>query len=104
MQVWSTKGNGQMKYGGHCCNFFRENANTVNQVPLLPQNIDIVILRPKSRDQEEQPSLASSDCFQVRRHVVEQYLRVLERFHPSFRNRQVTIDLKALNRLPHDEN
>lgn len=101
MQVWYTKGNGQMKYGGHCCNFFRENANTMNRVPLLPQIIDIVILRPKNRDQEEQPSLVSSDCFRVRRHVVEQYLRVLERFHPSFRNRQVTIDLEALR---HDEN
>lgn len=104
MQVWSTKGNGQMKYGGHCCNFIRETANIVNRVPLLPQDLDVLVLRPKDNGQEGQEGLASSDYFRVRRRVVEQYIKVLQRFHPSFRNGRVTIDLDTLRRLPDDEN
>ena len=101
MQAWSGKGNDQMKYAGHCCNFIRETANIVNQVPILPQDIEIVIVRPKDQDQD-QPLLAASDCFRLRRRVVEDYIRVLQRFHPSFRSGAVAIDFDALHRLPDD--
>jgi len=103
MQAWSSKGNGQMKYARHCCNFIRETANIVNRVPILPQDIDIVIVRPKDQDQE-QSLLAASDCFRLRRRVVEDYIRVLQQFHPSFRTGAVAIDFDALHRLPDDQN
>jgi hypothetical protein len=101
MQAWSVKG-GQTKYAGHCCNFIRDTANIVSKVPLLPKDIDIIVVR--SKDTTEQPSLATSDCFRLRREVITDYIHVLQRSHPSFRSGRVTIDWDALNSLPEDGN
>src|SRR2546423_6143889 len=103
MQAWSVKG-GQTKYAGHCCNFIRDTANIVNKVPLLPKDIDIVVVRPKTQDTTDQPSLASSDHFRLRREVLTDYIHVLQRSHPSFRSGRVIIDWDALNSLPEDGN
>ena len=101
MQAWSVKG-GQTKYAGHCCNFIRDTANIVSKVPLLPKDIDIIVVR--SKDTTEQPSLATRDCFRLRREVITDYIHVLQRSHPSFRSGRVTIDWDALNSLPEDGN
>src|SRR5947207_5941965 len=51
MQVYSIKG-GQNKYAGHCCNFVRHNANLLGKVPILPEHLDIIVVRQKPRDNE----------------------------------------------------
>jgi ATP-dependent DNA helicase PIF1 len=101
MQAWSVKG-GQTKYAGHCCNFIRDTAKIVTKVPLLPEDIDILIIRPKDQESNDQLSLASSDCFRLRRQVVMDNIRVLQQSHPSFRNGRITIDWDILNTLPED--
>jgi len=101
MQAWSVKG-GQTKYAGHCCNFIRDTTNIISKVPLLPKDIDIVVVR--SKDTTSQPSLATSDCFRLRREVLTDYIHVLQRSHPSFQSGRVIIDWDVLNSLPEDAN
>jgi hypothetical protein len=101
MQAWSVKG-GQQKYTGHCCNFIRDTASFIRKIPLLPEHIDTVIIRPKSTENAERPALASSDCFHVKRERVIDNLRVLQQFHPTFRDRPDIIDYDVLNSLPED--
>ncbi|KIY43007.1 hypothetical protein FISHEDRAFT_22058, partial [Fistulina hepatica ATCC 64428] len=43
VQLWQING-GQYKYTGHICNFLREVAVFHRTVPLLPEEIDVVIL------------------------------------------------------------
>lgn len=57
----------QYKYRGHVINFLRDVGSVYSQLPLLPRDLDIIILRP--RNATDQP------------HVVRQ-------FRPQFRVRQ----------------
>lgn len=101
MQVYSIKG-GQNKYAGHCCNFVRHNANLLAKVPILPENLDILIVRPKPRNNEPiDNSLATHPSFHVNRKRMLDTLRVLEKSHPSYINQNI-IDYEAINNLPED--
>ncbi|KAJ3871522.1 hypothetical protein F5051DRAFT_197062 [Lentinula edodes] len=63
VQVWQVRG-GQYKYTGHTCNFSREVSSFHAKVPLLPQDIDILILRCKSPGSDV--NLAQTEDFRVR--------------------------------------
>jgi hypothetical protein len=49
VQLWQVCG-GQTKYAGHACNFCCDNAVFHAQVPLLPEECDVIILCHSSFD------------------------------------------------------
>lgn len=102
VQVWQIRG-GQYKYTGHTCNFPRDTAVFHAKVPLLPQEVDVIIMR-RSGVQGENNEAIHQD-FRVRRQVLETWLKYLEVHHPTFRQgaqQQVEIDYQRLNQLPED--
>ena len=66
MQAWLVKG-GQSKYSGHCCSFINDITKIVQQVPILPEDLDIAIIRAKNTENMDQSLLASNDSFYVKR-------------------------------------
>jgi len=103
MQAWTIRG-GQHKYSGHCCNFIWDTASLINKLPRLPEHLDIIVICPKSNDSvtEQVISRQLTDAFNVRRSVLMDHLRVLQRCHPAFRNATFQLDVEALNSLPED--
>ena len=103
VQVRRIRGH-QYKYSGHTVNFMQDNMKLYDRLPLLPANLDIVLLRPSSRNttDREQPLL---ECqferdFRVRRSAILIWRQFLGQNHPHYQN--VTIDDEALNSLPED--
>ena len=95
MQAWLVKG-GQSKYTGHCCSFVKDVSKIVEKVPMLPEELDIAVVRAKTTDN---PLLAFNESFHVKRERVTDNLRILARFHPWFRVPD-RIDWNLLNSLP----
>lgn len=54
VQIFQYRGQ-QYKYRGHIINFLRDTGSVYTQLPLLPQELDIVILRP--RNSTDQPHM-----------------------------------------------
>src|SRR5436190_1361885 len=100
MQAWLVKG-GQSKYSGHCCSFINDITKIVQQVPTLPEDLDIAIVHAKNTENADQPLLASNSSFHVKRERLTDNLRVLYRFHPWFQT-PGRIDWNSLNSLPED--
>jgi len=101
MQGLLVKG-GQSKYTGHCCSFINDITKIVQKVPTLPEDLDIVVFRAKNtKDDMNQPLLASNNSFHVKRERLTDNLRVLARFLPWFRV-PGRIDWDSLHSLPED--
>jgi hypothetical protein len=45
----------QYHYSGHCVSFIQNMAKTVDMLPNLPSELDIVVLRPSNRVMEGDP-------------------------------------------------
>ncbi|PVH68415.1 hypothetical protein DL98DRAFT_391768, partial [Cadophora sp. DSE1049] len=45
----------QYHYSGHCVSFMQNNIKTVNMLPNLPSELDIVVLRPSNQVMEDDP-------------------------------------------------
>jgi len=105
MQAWSVKG-GQSKYTGHCCSFINDNIRLLQKVPILPEHLDVAVVRPKpseaTGDVEQSPLLASNECFYVKRERLVDNLRVLVEVHPWFKV-PGRIDWNSINQLPQNE-
>ncbi|KZP11897.1 hypothetical protein FIBSPDRAFT_684348, partial [Athelia psychrophila] len=102
VQVWQIRG-GQYKYTGHTCNFPRDTAVFHAKLPLLPQEVDVIIMH-RTGAQGENNDVIHQD-FRVRRHVLETWLKYLEEHHPTFRQgagQQLQIDYERLEQLPVD--
>ncbi|KAJ7198215.1 hypothetical protein B0H12DRAFT_1081599 [Mycena haematopus] len=98
-QVWQIYG-GQYAYRGHICNFPRDSAILHKRVPLLPEECEIIIFRRAGTTNGEQVN----EDFQVRRGVLETWLKYLELNHPTFRDQRVRIDWDRVNSFGHNEN
>ncbi|KAF8641969.1 hypothetical protein AX14_009816, partial [Amanita brunnescens Koide BX004] len=98
MQLWQVRG-GQYKYTGHICNFLKDNAQFYNRVPLLPENVEIILMKRGDVDTANQSTYRE---FRVRRAAIQQWLLFLSNHHPTFQQ-QVQIDYAVLNQLPEDE-
>jgi len=104
MQAFNVRG-GQHKYSGHCCNFIKDTTNLVNKLPRLPEELDIIIVRPKSNDSTaaDLVSRQIKDAFRVKRARVVSNLQILQLYHPAFKqDSNFELDLNALNSLPED--
>jgi hypothetical protein len=45
----------QYHYSGHCISFMQNNVKTVDALPNLPSELDIVVLRPSDQVMEDDP-------------------------------------------------
>ncbi|TVY65458.1 ATP-dependent DNA helicase pif1 [Fusarium oxysporum f. sp. cubense] len=92
----------QYKYRGHVVHFLREVGLVYNQFPLLPQELNIVLLRPVNTSSHANLSRQFTRQFRVRRQPVVIWLDYLRRHHPGYRC--IVIDEERLNQLPQDGN
>ena len=71
MQVWLVRGQ-QYKYKGHICNFSKDTARIYRKLPLLPKDVDLVVLKPAGN--EEQARRQFKKDFKVRGQVIKAWL------------------------------
>jgi hypothetical protein len=90
----------QYHYSGHCVSFMQNNIKTVNMLPNLPSELDVVVLRPSNQVMEDDPRYRSQfrADFQVRKGHVLTWLCYLKANHPDYR--YITISLDRLDALP----
>ncbi|EXU94892.1 PIF1-like helicase [Metarhizium robertsii] len=92
----------QYKYRGHVVHFLREVGLVYNQLPLLPQELNTVLLRPANTSSHANLSRQFTRQFRVRRQPVAIWLNYLRRHHPGYRC--MVINEERLNQLPDDGN
>src|SRR5271168_4982274 len=92
----------QYHYSGHCVSFMQNNVKTVDMLPNLPSELDIVVLRPSDQVMESDPRYRSQfrADFRVRRGHVLTWLRYLKANHPDYR--YITISADRMDALPVD--
>jgi hypothetical protein len=88
------------RYSGHVCNFLRDVGKIYNKLPLLPQNLEIVLLKPANTAANPGLSRQFKKDYRVRRAAVTMWLEHLKRFHPGYAD--VEIDRATLAHLPED--
>ena len=98
MQIWQVRG-GQYKYTGHICNFLKDNAQFYNRVPVLPENVEIILMKRGDVDIANESKYRD---FCVRCAAIQQWLAFLSNNYPTFQQ-QVQIDHGILDQLPEDE-
>jgi len=91
----------QYRYSKHCVSFLRDTGSLFDQLPRLPRDLDIVILRPRNSATNNAHTIrAFRTDFRVRRHAIEVWLRYLIAHHPGYADLQ--LDLDRLASLPED--
>jgi hypothetical protein len=88
----------QYRYSGHVCNFLRDVGKIYNKLPLLPQNLEIVLLKPANTAANPGLNRQFKKDYRVRRAAVTMWLEHLKRFHPGYAD--VEIDRATLAHLP----
>ena len=88
---------GQYGYSGHVVNLPQDVASFAQSLPLLPSNLDVIIVRKEGANQSHRD-------FRVRRGVVHRALQWLVTHNQHYRALGVTIDTTALAQLPQDGN
>ena len=91
----------QYQYTGHCVSFAQEIVKTVSILPNLPEELDIVLLRP-SRQAVDDPRFQRQFIhdFRVRKGCILTWLRFLKAHHPDYR--YITICNNRVQSLPDD--
>ncbi|KJK85038.1 hypothetical protein H633G_11133 [Metarhizium anisopliae BRIP 53284] len=92
----------QYRYRGHVVHFLREVGLVYNQLPLLPQELNTVLLRPDNTSSHANLSRQFTRQFRVRRQAVMIWLDYLRHHHPGYRC--IVIDDERLSQLPEDGN
>ena len=90
----------QYHYSGHCVSFMQNNVKTVDTLPNLPSELDIIVLRPSNQVMEDDPRYRSQfrADFRVRKGRVLTWLHYLKANHPDYR--WIKISPERLNTLP----
>ena len=93
----------QYHYSGHCVSFMQNTVKTVDVLPNLPSELDIVVVRPSDQVMEDDPRYRSQfRCdFRVRKGHIMTWLRYLKANNPDYR--YITISQDRINALPVDE-
>jgi hypothetical protein len=92
----------QYHYSGHCVSFMQSTIKTVDVLPNLPLELDVVVLRPSDHAEAEpryQHQFRSD--FRVRKGHIITWLRFLKAHHPGYRD--VTISPDRTQSLPADD-
>lgn len=99
MQVYQVRGQ-QYKYRGHIVNFLRETGRTFNQIPVLPEHLDILVLRPSRTNQDERLERQFRQDCRIRRKAIQDWIIYLKANHSGYADTAVNED--ALSSLPLD--
>ncbi|KAF4467631.1 ATP-dependent DNA helicase PIF1 [Fusarium albosuccineum] len=88
------------RYKGHVINFLKDIGHLYRQLPLLPKDLDIIVLR--SANQTTQPHIVrrSSKQFRVRQRHVRTWLEFLRANHSGYRD--IDISEENLSQPPQD--
>lgn len=89
---------GQYHYREHVCSFILNVAKIYRKLPLLPRDINQLVLRPKTDN--PRVNMQFKNFYRVRKDVLWEWLQFLPRYHAGYRH--VEIDYEALNSLPVD--
>jgi len=92
----------QFKYRGHVVNFLCNTAKVYNKLPLLPGDLDIVIIRPSNYRDDPRLQRQFRRDYRVRRERVKKWLLFLRRFHPAYHPDVLDINDENLDTLPDD--
>lgn len=92
----------QYKYRGHVVNFLRNTGSVYSQLPLLPPDLDVIILRPANETNQPHMTRQFRHDFHVRQSAIRQWLLFLKQQHPGYRD--ILIDEDRLSQLPVDDN
>ncbi|KPM39851.1 hypothetical protein AK830_g6688 [Neonectria ditissima] len=99
VQVFQYRGQ-QYKYRGHVINFLRDVGSVYTQLPLLPRDLDILILRPRNAAQQPHVVRQFQKQFQVQQNHIRVWLQYLRVHHPGYRD--IVVDEEVLSQLPAD--
>ncbi|KID81041.1 ATP-dependent DNA helicase PIF1 [Metarhizium guizhouense ARSEF 977] len=93
----------QYHYTGHCVSFMQNTVKTVDVLPNLPSELDVVVLRPSDRVMQDDPRYQRQfrSDFRVRKGRVITWLRFLKEHHPDYR--YITISQDRIHALPVDD-
>ncbi|EAQ89410.1 hypothetical protein CHGG_06029 [Chaetomium globosum CBS 148.51] len=100
VNVFTVRGQ-QYKYRGHVVHFLRDVGKVYDELPLLPKDLDIVILRPSGSEADPAMDRQFRKRFRIRRRVVATWLRFLSRNHPGYKG--FLLSESNLSQLPEDE-
>ncbi len=100
INVFTVRGQ-QYKYRGHVVHFLRDVGKIYHELPLLPKDLDIVILRPAGATSNPAMDRQFRKRFRIRRRVVALWLDFLARNHPGYRN--FRLSKENLSQLPDDD-
>jgi hypothetical protein len=90
----------QYKYKGHVVSFLTNTAKVYNRLPLLPQDLDIILIRPVNWNKDPRMQRQFRKDTRVRKKVVKDWLKFLQLYHPAYLNIQIAHD--NLDALPDD--
>ena len=91
----------QYRYSGHCVTFLQNIVKTVSVLPNLPEELDILILRPSNiATDDRQFRRQFLQDFRVHRAAILTWLQFLKANHPDYR--YINISTDRLNALPLD--
>ncbi|KAJ3454226.1 hypothetical protein MRS44_018120 [Fusarium solani] len=90
----------QYKYRGHVAHFLRNVGRLFEELPVLPEELDIVLLRPPDMEGDPHFQQQFARDFRVRRSCLLTWLHYLQRHHPGYRD--IVVRQDRLQRLPLD--
>lgn len=64
----------QYRYQGHVVHFLRDIGRVYDQLPLVPAELDVILLRPSDADENPGMRRQFTQDFRVRRHAIVQWL------------------------------
>ena len=91
----------QYKYSGHVCNFLCDIGKVYTKLPLLPKDLEIVLLKPADTANNPGLSRQFKKDYKVRRTAVTIWLEYLSQHHPGYSD--IEIDRAALSQLPEND-
>ncbi|KAF2827752.1 hypothetical protein CC86DRAFT_239963, partial [Ophiobolus disseminans] len=92
----------QFKYRGHVVNFLNNTAKIFNKLPLLPEDLDIIIIRPKNWRSDPRMVNQFRKDFWVRKEAIKQWLYYLRANHPAYHPNVLAISNEDLEAMPDD--
>ncbi|RKK07529.1 hypothetical protein BFJ65_g17734 [Fusarium oxysporum f. sp. cepae] len=99
MNVMQVRGQ-QYKYRGHIVHFLRDVGKVYRQLPLLPAELDVILLRPPNASEHAHLNRQFRRQFRVRRRCLQAWLDFLSQNHPGYRD--ITVCQTRMSVLPED--
>jgi ATP-dependent DNA helicase PIF1 len=89
----------QYRYSGHCVSFVQNNVKFFDALPVLPEELDMILLRPADcLNVEPRFKRQFERDFKIRRSAVSMWLGYLKANHPDYRHIEICPD--RLSQLP----